>query len=53
MGRDTFYYTRLLKTPSYLALNTSRNGEYMASLDNLVQCFTTLGVKKKSSAYLI
>ena len=41
MGRDTFHYTRLLKAPSSLALNTSRDGASTASLDSL----TTLRVK--------
>jgi len=27
MGRDTFHYTMLLRAPSNLALNTSREGE--------------------------
>ena len=37
MGRDTFYYTRLLTAPSSLALNTSRNGASTTSLDNVLQ----------------
>jgi len=45
MGRDTFYQNRLLKAPSSLALNTSREGTSTASLGNLCQCLTTLIVK--------
>jgi len=40
MGRDTFHQTRLLKAPSSLALNTSREGAATASLGNLCQCLT-------------
>jgi len=45
MGRDTFHQTRLLRAPSYLALNTAREGASTASLGNLCQCLTTLRVK--------
>jgi len=38
MGKDTFHYTRLLKAPSNLALNTSMEGASTASLGNLFQC---------------
>jgi len=38
--------TRLLKAPSNLALNTSREGASTAPLGNLFQCLTTLIVKK-------
>jgi len=31
MGRDTFHYTRLLKAPSNLALNASREGATCSS----------------------
>jgi len=42
MGRDTFHWTRVLKVPSNLALNTSREGAATASLGKLSQCLTTL-----------
>jgi len=45
MGRDPFHQTRLLKTPSNLALNTAREGAATASLGNLGQGLTTLVVK--------
>jgi len=45
MGRDTFHQTRLLKAPSNLGFNTSREGADTASLGNLCQCFTTFIVK--------
>jgi len=45
MGRDTFHQTRLLKAPSSLAWNTSREGAATASLGNLGQGLTTLIVK--------
>jgi len=47
MGKDTFHYTRLLKAPSSLALNT-REWTSTASLGNLFQCLTTLIVKNFS-----
>ena len=39
---DTFYYTRLLRAPTNLALNTSRDVASTASLGNLCQCLTAL-----------
>jgi len=45
MSRDIFHYTRLLRAPSSLALNTAREGAATASLGSLGQCFTTLTVK--------
>jgi len=45
MGRDTFHWTRLLRAPSNLALNTAREGASTASLGNLFQCLTTLRIK--------
>ena len=45
MGREATHQTRLLKTPSNLALNTSRDGASTASLGSLCQCLTTLRVK--------
>ena len=45
MVRDTFHQTRLLKAPSNLALNTSREGASTTSLGNLFHCLTTLIVK--------
>ena len=45
MSRDIFHQTRLLRAPSNLALNTSREGASTVSLGNLFQCFTTLMVK--------
>ena len=39
------HQTRLLRAPTNLALNTSREGADTASLGNLGQCFTTLMVK--------
>jgi len=45
VGRDTFHQTRLLKAPSNLALNTSREGAATASLVNLCQGLTTLTVR--------
>jgi len=45
MGRDIFRYTRLLRAPSNLALNTSGEGAATASPGNLFQCLTTLMVK--------
>uniref|UniRef100_A0A8B9BSP4 Neurexophilin and PC-esterase domain family member 3 n=1 Tax=Anser brachyrhynchus TaxID=132585 RepID=A0A8B9BSP4_9AVES len=39
---DTSHQTRLLKAPSSLALNTSRDGASTASLGNLVQGLTAL-----------
>jgi len=45
MSRDIFHQTRLLKAPSNLALNTSREGATTASLGNLCHCPTTSRVK--------
>ena len=45
MGMDNFHSTRLLKAPSNLALNTSRDGASTASLGNLCQCLTNLRAK--------
>jgi len=45
MGRDTFHQTRLLRAPSSLTLNAAREGAATASLDNLFQGLTALGVK--------
>jgi len=45
MGRDTFHWTRLLKAPSNVALNTSREGAAITALGNLFQTLTSLTVK--------
>ena len=45
MGRDTFHQTKLLKVPSNLALNTSMQGAFRASLGNLFLCLTNLILK--------
>ena len=45
---DIFNQTRLLRAPSSLALNVSRDGASTTSLGNLSQCFTTLTVKNFS-----
>jgi len=45
MSRDTFHQTRLLRAPSSLAWNTSREGAVTASLGSLFQCLTTFTVK--------
>ena len=45
MARDTFHQTRLLRAPSNLALNTSREGAGTASLGNLFQCLTSHIIK--------
>ena len=45
MSRDIYHYIRLLRTPSNLTLNVSRDGASITSLGNLFQCFTTLIVK--------
>jgi len=42
MSRDIFPYTRLLRAPSNLALNTAREGAATASLGNLGQGLTIL-----------
>jgi len=46
MIRDIFHQARLLRAPSNLAFHTSREQAATASLGNLLQCFTTLMVKK-------
>lgn len=43
MGNDTFHYTRLLRVPPNLVLNTARAAT--SSLGSLCQCLTTLTVK--------
>ena len=45
MSRDIFNQTRLLRAPSNLAWNVSRDGASTTSLGNLCQCLTTLTVK--------
>ena len=45
MSCDISNWIRLLRAPSNLALNVSRNGASTTSLGNLVQCLTTLIVK--------
>ncbi|PKU29536.1 zinc finger ccch domain-containing protein 11a [Limosa lapponica baueri] len=45
LGRDTSHHTRVVKAPSNLALNPSRDGAATASLGNLGQGLTTLTAK--------
>ena len=45
VSRDIFTWVRLLRAPSNLALNVSRDGASTTSLGNLGQGFTTLMVK--------
>ena len=45
VGRGIFHQTSLLKAPSNLSLNTSREGTATASPGYLYQCLTTLLVK--------
>ena len=45
MSGEIFHQTRLLRAPSNLALNSSREGAATASLGSLCQCLTTLMVK--------
>ncbi|KAK4826030.1 hypothetical protein QYF61_003851 [Mycteria americana] len=45
VSRDIFNLIRLLRAPSNLTLNVSRDGASTTSLANLLQCFTTLIVK--------
>ncbi|KAK4830027.1 LOW QUALITY PROTEIN: hypothetical protein QYF61_008365 [Mycteria americana] len=45
MSRDIFSWIRLLRAPSNLTLNVSRDGASTTSLGNLCQCFTTLIIK--------
>ncbi|KAK4831211.1 hypothetical protein QYF61_016048 [Mycteria americana] len=42
MSRDICNYIRLLRAPSNLTLNVSRDGASTTSLGNLFHCFTTL-----------
>jgi len=44
-SKDIFNQTRLLRAPSNLALNVSRDGASTTSLGSLFQCLTTL-IKK-------
>lgn len=41
VGKDNFHQTELLRAPFNLALNSSRDGESTAGLDNVCQCLTT------------
>ena len=45
VGRDNFHWTRFPRAPSSLALNTSRDNAFTASLGNPFQHLTTLIVK--------
>jgi len=45
VSRDIFNFIRLLRAPSSLALNVSRDGALTTSLGNLCQGFTILTVK--------
>ena len=45
MSRNFFNWVSLLRAPSNLTLNVSRDGASTTSLGNLFQCFTTLIVK--------
>ncbi|KAK4831309.1 hypothetical protein QYF61_016798 [Mycteria americana] len=47
MGRDIFNQIRLLRAPSNLTLNVSRDGASTTSLGNLGQCLTTLSAPFK------
>jgi len=51
MGRDNFNWIRLLRAPSKLDVNVSRDGASPTSLGNLGQGFTTL--TGKNFFYLI
>ena len=51
-SRDIFNQTRLLRAPSNLAWNVSRDGAPTTSLGNLHQGFITL-IVKISSFYLV
>ena len=44
---ESSHPARLLKAPSNLTLNTSRDGAPTASLGNLFQCLTTLSILKE------
>jgi len=46
VSRDIFNWVRLLRAPSNLAWNVSRDGASTTSLGNLGQCLTTLTAKK-------
>lgn len=43
--RNIFREARLIKTPSNITLNTLGTGAFMASLDCLLQCPTTVIIK--------
>ncbi|KAK4828550.1 hypothetical protein QYF61_027519 [Mycteria americana] len=45
MSKDIFNSIRLLRAPSNLTLNVSRDGASTTSLGNMFQCFTTLILK--------
>lgn len=45
VGRDVFHYPRLLRDPSGLAINTSRDRTATGSLSNMCQCLTGLTEK--------
>ena len=45
MNRDTYSSIRLLRAPSSLALNASREAAFTTSLGNLFECLITLTVK--------
>ena len=45
MNRDTYSYVRLLRTPSSLTWNVSRNEASITSLGNLCQRLTTLSIR--------
>jgi len=45
VSRDIFNQIRLLRAPSNLTLNISRDGAATTSLGSPFQCFTTLTVK--------
>jgi len=46
MNRSIYREIRLLRVPSSLILNVSRDGASTTSLGNLLQCLTTLSIKK-------
>jgi len=48
MGGGIFHLTRLLKAPSNIALNVSRDGASTASLGNLLQCLAALMTRGSS-----
>jgi len=51
MNRDTYSYTSLLRAPSSLVLNVSRDGTSITSLSNMFQCLTTLTVKRNNKLF--